>query len=101
MTRAPVAAPPSVPLEEVKAVYRAAIDARASDAEGAAWWSEVAVEVRAVLAAPNDAAAAALIAWWHADWRQVNDSPVRAARRLRRAGARAVATAARRRGATG
>jgi len=81
----------SLSVEQVKAIYRAAIDAKASDAEGAAWWAEVGAEVRAVLAAPNTAAAAALLAWWHADWRQVSDSPARAAQRLRRAGARALA----------
>lgn len=72
-------------LEELKRIYRAAIDARASDREGRAWWREVAVELEAVIAAPDARAAAALIAWWHADWRQVGDTPQQAARRIRRA----------------
>ncbi|MFS8981555.1 hypothetical protein PO002_45700, partial [Cupriavidus necator] len=37
-----------LPLEAVKSVYRRAIDAKASDAEGAAWWAAVAAGVGAV-----------------------------------------------------
>jgi len=75
-------------LAQVKAIYRAAIDAGAHDAEGVAWWTEVADEVRAVVDAPDNAAAAAVSAWWHPDWRAVGDSPTRAALRLRRTAAR-------------
>ena len=73
-----------------KAIYRAAIDTRAHDHEGVAWWDEVVAEVQAVAAAPDTRHAAALIAWWHADWRAIGDTPVQAAQRLRRA-ARALA----------
>lgn len=66
-----------------KAVYRAAIDASALDREGAAWWDEVVTEVQAVVAAPDTRGAAALIAWWHADWQAIGDTPVSAAGRLR------------------
>ncbi|WP_186027445.1 hypothetical protein [Burkholderia gladioli] len=47
-------------LDAAKAIYRAAIDARAS-------------------------AAAAVIDWWHREWSSVNDSPSAAAARIRRA----------------
>ncbi|WP_176331903.1 hypothetical protein [Burkholderia vietnamiensis] len=40
-----------ITLDTAKAVYRKAIDPRASDGEGAAWWDEVADEVRDVIAA--------------------------------------------------
>ena len=75
-------------LATVKTVYRKAIDARAHDAEGDAWWSEVAVEVQAVLDAPDRAAAARIIAWWHDDWSAIGDTATRAARRIRTAAAR-------------
>lgn len=68
-----------------KAIYRAAIDTGALDREGNAWWGEVVAEVQAVVAAPDTRTAAALIAWWHADWRSIGDTPARAAGRLRRA----------------
>ena len=71
--------------EGAKADYRAAIDAGALDREGAAWWGEVVAEVQAVVASPDTRSAAALIAWWHPDWRAVGDTPARAAGRLRRA----------------
>ena len=82
-------------LDEAKAVYGSAIDAQAHDGEGAAWWAEVADEVRTVVAAIDTERAAAVIAWWHANWRAVNDSPARAALRLRRAAARLSQAAAR------
>lgn len=75
-------------LATVKSIYRQAIDARAHDAEGDAWWSEVATEVQAVVDAPDGAAAADIIAWWHNDWSATGDSAVRAARRIRTAAAR-------------
>ncbi|CAM3374857.1 hypothetical protein CBM2609_P80008 [Cupriavidus taiwanensis] len=75
-----------IPRDTVKAIYRSAIDPRASDGEGAAWWDAVAAEVLAVARAEmNNAAAAAIIAWWHHDWSQVSDSPKAAAARIRRA----------------
>jgi hypothetical protein len=39
------------PLDTAKAIYLCAVDPRASDSEGAAWWDEVADEVRDVIAA--------------------------------------------------
>lgn len=78
--------------DQAKAIYRAAIDPMALDAEGDAWWGEVAREVEIVVSAPDTASAAAHIAWWHADWRAIGDTPVRAAQRLRRA-ARCLASA--------
>lgn len=77
-------------LEQAKAVYRAAIEPGAGDADplGAAWWATVADEVRAVVDAPDARAAASVISWWHADWRAVGDTPAQAAQRLRRAARR-------------
>lgn len=51
-----------ITLETAKAVYRKAIDPSAGDSEGAAWWDEVADEVRDVVAA-RTLAAAAMIEW--------------------------------------
>lgn len=70
-------------VERAKAIYRAAIDPRASDAEGDAWWDEVRAELHQVLSAPTLAAATAVIAWWHHDWSSVNDAARDAARRIR------------------
>ncbi len=75
----------SIPLDTAKAIYRRAIDPRASDREGEAWWAAVAAEVNMVVSAKDAAAAAAVIAWWHHDWSQVADSPRAAAARIRRA----------------
>ncbi|MFG0678827.1 hypothetical protein [Delftia sp. WSY_7] len=72
-------------LDEAKRVYRAAIDASASDAEGDEWWINVASEVRRVCAATPVEAAAAMIEWWHHDWSAVGDSAKAAAQRIRQA----------------
>ncbi|WP_369050121.1 hypothetical protein [Burkholderia gladioli] len=74
-----------ITLEAAKAIYRQAIDPRASETEGPAWWNEVADEVRDVIAARTLAAAAAMIEWWHRDWTQVSDTSRDAARRIREA----------------
>ncbi|CAG2383029.1 MULTISPECIES: hypothetical protein [Burkholderia] len=74
-----------ITLETAKAIYRQAIDPSASDSAGAAWWDEVADEVRDVVAARTIAIAAELIAWWHHDWTSVNDTPRMAATRIRNA----------------
>ena len=70
-------------LDQVKAVYRDAIDGTAEDHAGDSWWASVADEVTRVIAAPTIAAAAAVIGWWHADWSSVSDTPDAAARRIR------------------
>lgn len=77
-------------LEGAKTIYRAAVDGRASDAEGAEWWAAVHAELDQVLAARSTAEAARVIAWWHHDWTLVGDSAKAAAQRIR-AAARAVA----------
>ncbi len=46
-----------ITLAVVKAICRKAIDTRASDAEGPAWWSHVADEMQDVIAARTLAAA--------------------------------------------
>ncbi|WP_186032219.1 hypothetical protein [Burkholderia gladioli] len=74
-----------ITLDTAKAVYRKAIDPSAGDSEGAAWWDEVADEVRDVVAARTLAAAAAMIEWWHRDWTEVSDTSCDAARRIREA----------------
>jgi hypothetical protein len=48
-------------LDIVKEIYRRAIDAKASDGEGAAWWEAVTAEVVAVIRVENTAGAAAII----------------------------------------
>ncbi len=75
----------------VKAIYRQAIDPKAGDGEGDAWWSEVGLELSGVLAAATLGEAAAMIAWWHHDWSSVGDTAQAAAQRIRRAGTRAKA----------
>ncbi len=73
----------SLDLATAKSIYRDAIDPRAYDAEGDAWWSEVAAEVQAVVAAPTDAAAGAVVVWWRNDWSTIQDTPLAAAQRIR------------------
>lgn len=70
-------------INQVKLVYRAAIDARACDDEDADWWSEVARHVHEVCAAKSVKAAATVIEWWHNDRSVVNDSAKSAAQRIR------------------
>lgn len=70
--------------DAAKAIYRRAIDSRASDGEGPHWWLEVTDEVKQVVAAKTITVAASIIAWWHHDWTMVNDSPRAAAGRIRR-----------------
>lgn len=68
-----------------KAIYRAAVEARATDAEGDAWWEEVRAELLQVVDARTVTQAARVIAWWHSDWewRAVADTPKAAAQRIR------------------
>lgn len=76
----------AVSIDRAKMIYRFAIDARACDAEGDAWWQEVQHEVSRVLGARSLSDAADVIAWWHHDWSCVGDTPRAAAKRLRTAG---------------
>ncbi|MDK6080555.1 hypothetical protein [Massilia varians] len=71
-------------LDQAMMIYQRAIDSTAGAGEGAAWWAEVRTELEAVLAAPTTAAAADVIAWWHQVWKDVGDTPARAASRIRR-----------------
>lgn len=70
--------------DEAMLIYQRAIDKTASADEGAAWWANVRAELEAVIAAPTTAAAAEVIAWWHQVWKDVGDTPARAASRIRR-----------------
>lgn len=51
--------------------------------QGAQWWADVSAELDAVIAAPDSAAAAGIIAWWHHDWSMVGQTPKRVAGRIR------------------
>ncbi|WP_374626430.1 hypothetical protein [Pandoraea sp.] len=70
-------------LDRTKAIYRTAIDPRASGAESGARWVEVADEMRDVIAARTIADAAQVIEWWHHDWTSVSDTAREAAKRIR------------------
>ena len=74
-------------VQDAKAVYRAAIDPRASDGEGEAWWASVHADVQGVVTARTSAAAAQVLAWWHSDWEwgAIGDTPKAAAARIRAA----------------
>lgn len=76
---------PCLSLDHVKAIYRSAVDPRASYAESAAWWDEVADEMRDVVAARTIADAAQVIEWWHHDWASVADTARDTAKRIRQA----------------
>lgn len=71
-------------LDLVMRVYQEAIDPAAGEGNGTSWWESVRAELEAIIAAPTASAAASIIAWWHHDWRDVSDTPVRAAGRVRR-----------------
>jgi hypothetical protein len=72
-------------IDQVMTIYRDAVDQTATSAEGRDWWREVQAEIEAVVAAPTEAAAVAIIAWWKSEyeWVQVGDSPARVAGRIR------------------
>jgi hypothetical protein len=70
--------------DQAMLIYQRAIDKSAGAGEGEAWWSNVHAELQAVIAAPTTAAAAGAIAWWHRVWKDVADTPTRAASRIRR-----------------
>lgn len=83
---------PPLTLEQAKTIYRAAVDARASDGEGPAWWNEVHAELDQVLAASTAKDAAKVIDWWHNDWSVVGDTPKAVVRRIRSAARAAAAS---------
>ncbi|AKU21238.1 hypothetical protein [Massilia sp. NR 4-1] len=69
-------------------IYQNAVDATMGAEQGAQWWADVGAELAAVIAAPDTATAAGIIAWWHVDWRRVGQTPLRVAGRIRRHAAR-------------
>ena len=75
-------------LDQVKSIYRSAIDPKVSDLEEQDWWNAVADEVQRVVASETVEEASKVIKWWHDDWSYVNDSPKRAAQRIRTAAQR-------------
>lgn len=70
--------------DQAMLIYQRAIDSTVGPAEGVDWWNEVRCEIEAVIAAPTAAAAADVITWWHQVWRDVGDTPARAAGRIRK-----------------
>lgn len=78
-------------LDQAMLIYQRAIDKTADAGEGTAWWAEVQAELEAVIAAPTTAAAG-VIAWWHQVWKDVGDTPARAASRIRRHAASVLAS---------
>jgi len=80
--------------EQAMLIYQRAIDPTVGPGEGANWWGQVQREIEAVVAAPSAAAAAGVIAWWHQVWRDVGDTPVRAAGRIRTQARRVLCAAA-------
>jgi hypothetical protein len=69
-------------------IYQGAVDPTMDAEQGAQWWEDVSAELDAVIAAPDSAAAASIIAWWHHDWSMVGQTPKRVAGRIRRQAAR-------------
>lgn len=75
-------------LSQAIEIYQRAIDPTKGVEQGSDWWAEVEAELSAVVAAPTTTAGSDVIAWWHNDWRQVGDTPTRAAGRIRKHAAR-------------
>lgn len=73
-----------ITLDQAMLIYQRAIDKSADIGGGAAWWANVQAELEAVIAALTTAAAAGVIGWWHQVWKNVGDTPARAASRIRR-----------------
>jgi hypothetical protein len=65
-------------------IYQSAVDPTMGAEQGAQWWADVSAELDAVIAAPDNAAAAGIITWWHHDWSMVGQTPKRVAGRIRR-----------------
>ena len=74
--------------DEAIQIYQGAVDPTIGAEQGAEWWADVSAELDAVIAAPDNAAAAGIIAWWHDDWSMVGQTPKRVAGRIRRQAAR-------------
>ncbi len=79
-------------LDHAISIYNEAIKPTAPAANGRDWWHQVHAELEAVVAAPTNAAAGAIIDWWHHDWSMVGDSPTRAAGRIRKAATKLLKT---------
>lgn len=69
-------------------IYQNAVDPTVGPEQGEQWWDEVRFELDAVIAAPDTAAAADIIAWWHSDWSTVGQNPKRVVGLIRRQAAR-------------
>ncbi|STR27827.1 Uncharacterised protein [Janthinobacterium lividum] len=65
-------------------IYERAVDPSMGEEQGAQWWADVSAELDAVIAAPDTATAASVIAWWHDEWRMVHQNAKRLAGRIRR-----------------
>ena len=69
-------------------IYQRAVDPTMGEEQGVQWWTDVSAELDAVMAAPDTATAAQVIAWWHDDWRMAGLNPKCVAGRIRRQAAR-------------
>jgi hypothetical protein len=76
--------------DQAMQIYQRAVDPTMGAEQGEQWWAVVSAELEAVIAAPDSAAAAGIIAWWHHDWSMVSQTPKRVAGRIRRQAARVV-----------
>lgn len=70
--------------DQAMQIYQRAVDPTMGAEQGGQWWAVVSAELEAVIAAPDSAAAAGIIAWWHHDWSMVGQTPKRVACRIRR-----------------
>ena len=70
--------------EQAIRIYQGAVDPTMGEEQGVQWWADVSAELEAVIAAPDSAAAASIIAWWHHDWSMVGQTPKCVAGRIRR-----------------
>lgn len=77
-----------IPLELVQAIYQEAVEKTCPVANGHDWWLQVQQEVTDVGAAKSNREAGEIIDWWHRNWTPFNDTPTRAAGRIRRVAAR-------------
>jgi hypothetical protein len=69
-------------------IYQCAVDQTIGAEQGVQWWADVSAEMAAVIAAPDTETASGIIAWWHADWSMVGQTPKCVVERIRSQAAR-------------
>lgn len=82
--------PTLIALDLVMRIYSEAIEPTRPATHGRDWWLQVQQELSEVVAARSNKEAGEFIEWWHHDWSQFNDTPTRAAGRIRRAAAKLI-----------